>query len=280
MERKIGEIFEYNGEWYQAVEQTEKSCKACYFYSDEGCFVSTGLGRCRHYSRNDNKSVIFKKLEKVGEPHFIKDEIFEGGKVYVQNFKVYEDFEGHKPICNDYIIYDWKNRIITIKIKQGKEDMEDNRTIDQHSAECEQTINDVVQKCYTENKSTQVKNIEEKKLNLKPFDLEEAKAGKPVCTRDGRKVRIICFDRKDVRPIIALIKSDNDDEGVYYYYADGSNLDNYPSVFDLMMLSEKKKGWVNIYKSEDPIFLSKEEAELHKDDFGGYITTTKIEWEE
>ena len=66
MERKIGEIFEYNGGWYQAVEQTEKSCKACYFYSDEGCFVSTGLGWCRHYSRNDNKSVIFKKLEKVG----------------------------------------------------------------------------------------------------------------------------------------------------------------------------------------------------------------------
>lgn len=30
--------------------------------------------------------------------------------------------------------------------------------------------------------------------NLKPFDLETAKAGKPVCTRDGRKARIICFD--------------------------------------------------------------------------------------
>lgn len=69
MDRKIGEIFEYNGGWYQAVEQTEKSCKACYFYSDEGCFVSTGLGWCRHYSRNDNKSVIFKKLKKVGEPY-------------------------------------------------------------------------------------------------------------------------------------------------------------------------------------------------------------------
>lgn len=27
--------------------------------------------------------------------------------------------------------------------------------------------------------------MEEKKLNFKPFDLEAAKAGKPVCTRDG-----------------------------------------------------------------------------------------------
>lgn len=39
-------------------------------------------------------------------------------------------------------------------------------------------------------------DMEEKNLNLKPFDLEAAKAGKPVCTRDGRKARIICFNAK------------------------------------------------------------------------------------
>lgn len=182
MEHKIGEIFEYNGGWYQAVEQTEKSCKACYFYSDEGCFVSTGLGWCRHYSRNDNKSVIFKKLEKIGEPHFIEDEIFEGGKVYVQNFKVYKDFEGHKPICNDYIIYDWKNRIISVEIKQNKEDMEEYRMHD--AKEDIPEFDKVVDECL----------FGENKLNLKPFDLEAAKAGKPVCTRDGRKATI-CFVR-------------------------------------------------------------------------------------
>lgn len=33
-------------------------------------------------------------------------------------------------------------------------------------------------------------------LTLKPFDLEAAKQGKPVCTRDGRKARIVCFDLK------------------------------------------------------------------------------------
>lgn len=77
---------------------------------------------------------------------------------------------------------------------------------------------------------------------MRSFSLEEARQGKPVCTRDGRKARIICFDRKDVRPIIALIESDNGNEGVYYYYADGLNLDNYPSVFDLMMSLEKKEG--------------------------------------
>lgn len=30
----------------------------------------------------------------------------------------------------------------------------------------------------------------------KPFNLEEAKAGKPVCTRGGHKAKIICFDAR------------------------------------------------------------------------------------
>ena len=48
MERKIGEIFEYNGEWYQALEQTGKICEDCYFHFDNGCFVSSGFGWCRY----------------------------------------------------------------------------------------------------------------------------------------------------------------------------------------------------------------------------------------
>ena len=41
---------------------------------------------------------------------------------------------------------------------------------------------------------------------MKPFNLEEAKTGAPVCTRDGHTARIICWNRKHaVYPIIALI---------------------------------------------------------------------------
>ena len=41
----------------------------------------------------------------------------------------------------------------------------------------------------------------------KPFNLEEAKAGKSVCTRDGQEVRIICFNAKSENyPIVALVK--------------------------------------------------------------------------
>lgn len=45
---------------------------------------------------------------------------------------------------------------------------------------------------------------------MKPFDLEKAKAGAEVCTRDGRKVRIICTDAKGNYPIVALVSSFND----------------------------------------------------------------------
>lgn len=41
--------------------------------------------------------------------------------------------------------------------------------------------------------------------NPKPFNLEEAMAGKPVCTRTGYPVRILCYDRKRCEhPIVAL----------------------------------------------------------------------------
>lgn len=42
---------------------------------------------------------------------------------------------------------------------------------------------------------------------MKPFNLELAKQGHPVITRNGKKARIICFDRKG-EPIVALIEVD------------------------------------------------------------------------
>lgn len=68
------------------------------------------------------------------------------------------------------------------------------------------------------------KNVIFKKLlcNMKEFNLEEAKAGKPVCTRDGHEVRILCYDAKggdDIR-IVALIDI-NGVETPMSYYKDG-----------------------------------------------------------
>lgn len=249
MERKVGEIFEYNGEWYQCVEQPKQYdcatvCELCSFNVIGNC----DLDKCSGTYRSDSKSVIFKKLEKVGEPHFIYDKIFKGGKVYVQNFMVYEDFKNHKPICDDYVLYDWHEKIISIEIKQNKEDME------------------------------------EKKLNLKEFDLEAAKAGKPVCTRDGRKARIICFDLNNKNfPIVAIINCDTE-ENAYQYDIDGV-CDEHDNNLNLMMSHEKKEGWVRIYKSASNVYylssnIYKTEEEAKHSSDCCYVGASKISWEE
>lgn len=190
----------------------------------------------------------------------------------------------------------------------NKEYMEDNRIINQHSAECEQTINDVVRKCYTENKSTQIKDMKKKmrmhdlkedmpksnkafdeflyskqELKLKPFSLELAKQGKPVCTRDGRKVRIICFDakRKNKRSIIALVPSKDYPgfEDLIAYPNNGNYYGGHENDGDLMMLPEKKEGWAVIYK-DDLLRTEKEAQELAEQSISEVIRIEKIEWEE
>ena len=120
---------------------------------------------------------------------------------------------------------------------------------------------------------------------MKKFDLKLAKAGHPVCTRDGNSARIICFDANNVGfPIIALVTIDNCEHMESYTPNGTFYKDEEKDGFDLMMVSEKKEGWINIYQyahqyNSGSIYKTKDEALKHKCD-GGYVTTTKIEWEE
>ena len=133
-------------------------------------------------------------------------------------------------------------------------------------------------------------DMEEKKLNLKEFDLEAAKAGKPVCTRDGRKARIICFDakRKDGKNIMALIPSKEypEFEDLVAYPNNGNYHGGHENDGDLMMLHQKKEGWINIYTCYDgaetgiSIYKTKEIAKKEVDNDSSYLDTIKIEWEE
>ena len=123
---------------------------------------------------------------------------------------------------------------------------------------------------------------------MKEFNLEEFKKNpsQKVVTRDGRAVRIICTDAKGDEPIIALIYNNNrDEENVYTYNRDGYFYKG-DSCLDLFFAPVKKEGWVNIYDITrinciSRIYNTKEEAEtIGKGCKSGYITTTKIEWEE
>ena len=121
---------------------------------------------------------------------------------------------------------------------------------------------------------------------MKPFDIELAKQGYPVCTRDGRPARIICFDRKSKKyPVLALVEKESIE--LPCCYSEKGKYDNVESIYDLFMSPEKKEGWINIYNRLDGkvtghcIYSSEEEA--RKNILGSkdvHLATIKIEWEE
>lgn len=125
---------------------------------------------------------------------------------------------------------------------------------------------------------------------MKPFNLELAKAGHPVQTRDGKHARIVCYDRiSTYYPIVALVKSlDNSKEDTWHYTLDGKfSINLKDDDLDLVMTTIKKEGWVNVYKSANntfytrKVYISKETAIDNIINFGDtYVATTKIEWEE
>lgn len=118
---------------------------------------------------------------------------------------------------------------------------------------------------------------------MKPFDIELAKAGHPVCTRDGRAVRILCYDfiTQEDTPIITLVRLSEKREGIICYKADGRNFAPEMAELDLVMAGEKKDGWINIYEGEivSSIYATEKIALFNKIE-DRYITTIKIEWEE
>lgn len=124
---------------------------------------------------------------------------------------------------------------------------------------------------------------------MKPFDIELAKAGHPVCTRNGRKARILCYDRdnRQLRCIVALVTEPNGLEEIYTYTLKGRISRNEESNHDLVMAPERKTGWINLISAEDGphvyctnIYPTEMEAIADVFDNKNYITTIQINWEE
>lgn len=261
MERKIGEIFEYNGEWYQCLESNSCRCDYCDYLGDCNKIA------CTSGERSDDKEVCFKKLEKVGEP-------------YVGNNRTFQLYKLAMPIHGDIPDQITAFTMTEVVIKQNEEDMEEGK-LDPHM---EKVIDEATQKMGEEIGRQIEANIN--KQRMKPFNLEAVKAGRPVCTRDGRKVRIICFDAKGDKPIIALVEM-GVAETPNNYPIDGKAISTKETPCDLMMLPEKKEGWVNIYHDkEGNIYMDENVYNTEKDaiNFCPHdkcrVATVKIEWEE
>lgn len=250
MERKIGEIFNYQDNWYQCIENTGYGCIICHFNTHNNICCNNVLniiGNCLPPYRKDYKSVVFRKLEKVGNPIMVENKSYQKIKVpdsLCNNCAFYDNFSRNCKLSyyiNHQPAYSCLKDEIFVEIKQNKEDMK------------------------------------EEKLNLKKFDLEAAKAGKPVCTHDGRKARIICFDLNNKNfPIVAIINCDSE-ENAYQYDIDGV-CDEHDNNLNLMMSPEKKEGWIIIHKEA---IYDKETAEkIARETTANVIRIQKIEWEE
>ena len=121
---------------------------------------------------------------------------------------------------------------------------------------------------------------------MKQFNLEEYLANplRKVVTRDGKNIRIICTDCHDDYPIIALLSGKDGSESIFQYTKHGTIFNDQSDEFDLFFASEKKEGWVNIYKNERDhyfgkfIYPKKTDAKAVAD--STCIATVKIEWEE
>lgn len=111
---------------------------------------------------------------------------------------------------------------------------------------------------------------------MRPFNLQEALAGKPVITRDGRKVTEIYHLKTatvGVQSVLFIVDG----------YVESCNTDGRYSTkdcsYDLFMAPESIEVWVNVWRGNDgKVFTTSEEKEpgIIIKTRHGYIKTEKI----
>lgn len=117
---------------------------------------------------------------------------------------------------------------------------------------------------------------------MTPFNLEKAKAGFPLTTRDGHKVRTLEIKEKSSFPLKVMLES----SGTilpFYYDLDGKCNLSHTRDYDLYM-DEKAKGYINIYEispfkyvASSLIYNSRNEAFENKGSAFKYVKTVEIE---
>ncbi|WP_118181287.1 hypothetical protein [Paraburkholderia phosphatilytica] len=82
---------------------------------------------------------------------------------------------------------------------------------------------------------------------MKPFNLEEAKAGKPIITRDGRTARFLAHipEASEALQVFAIVDGEKAATPLYtsgLFYETGGDHDH-----DLFMAPEKSTVYLNVY---------------------------------
>ena len=111
MERKIGEVFEYQGKKLKVVQTTSNLCNNCYFYVNSICkeMRKQCCGECDQRMRIDGKPVIFVEVKEEPEEQPQEEQPQETEAVKERNVGETFEFEGKKlkvmetkgSICNN-----------------------------------------------------------------------------------------------------------------------------------------------------------------------------------
>jgi hypothetical protein len=84
---------------------------------------------------------------------------------------------------------------------------------------------------------------------MKPFDLEAAKRGEPIITRDGREAKLLAYE-PDLGnlPVVVMIAG-----SVTQMTKNGSWVGDNSCSCDLFMAPKKRTVWVNFYSNRESV---------------------------
>ena len=122
---------------------------------------------------------------------------------------------------------------------------------------------------------------------MKPFNLKKAKAGRPVCTRDGNEATIHCFDLTIFASTNYRILATYRDAWANKCFAifdEQGKIESSEAGYrnnDLFMESTKKSAWMNLYLvgEHSNLYKTREDAVCNADT-DRVLDTVEVHWEE
>ena len=121
MERRIGEVFEYQGKIFRVKEAEGKICEGCSFLTKCTCEIKGEVGWCGCGTRSDKKNVIFVEVKEQQEPETVKERKI--GEKFDYYGKTLEVVETKSDTCYQCCFKEETGRCSRIKSKTGVCDM-------------------------------------------------------------------------------------------------------------------------------------------------------------
>lgn len=122
---------------------------------------------------------------------------------------------------------------------------------------------------------------------MREFNLDLAKRGHKVVTKNGHSVRLLCFNKLMAggvaNGVVALVKFDVHSQEVIMIFNWQGKRDGKESCYNLCMAKTAREGWVAIYgdgRSSRNIYESRKEAEATISTDTKIVDIVKVSWEE